>query len=64
MLRWLIVVVLMLVVFQRFGPWLHKIGFGRLPGDLHFRWRGREWRLPITSTLLLSWLVSVLARGL
>ena len=64
MLRWLIVVLLVLLLLQRFAPWLEKMGFGRLPGDLHFRWRGREWRLPIASTLMLSLLCSVLAKWL
>ncbi len=54
MLRWLIVVVLALVVFNGLRPWLDKLGLGRLPGDLNFRWRGRPWSLPIASTLLLS----------
>jgi len=62
MLRWLVVVILMLVLLQRFGPWLEKIGFGRLPGDLRFRWRGRVWSLPITSTVLLSLAFSALGR--
>lgn len=54
MLRWLIVVVLALIVFNGLRPWLEKWGFGKLPGDLRFRLRGRVWSLPIASTLLLS----------
>lgn len=54
MLRWLIVVVLALIVFNGLRPWLEKWGFGKLPGDLRFRLRGRMWSLPIASTLLLS----------
>lgn len=60
MLRWLIVVVLALIVFNGLRPWLAKIGLGRLPGDLHFRWFGREWSLPISSTLLLSFIAMAL----
>ncbi len=54
MLRWLIVVVLALLVFNGLRPWLEKLGLGRLPGDLRWRGRGRPWSLPIASTLLLS----------
>lgn len=54
MLRWLIVVVLAMIVFNGLRPWFEKIGLGRLPGDLHFRWRGREWSLPVASTLVLT----------
>lgn len=56
MLRWLIVVVLALIVLNGLRPWLERMGFGRLPGDLRFRWRGREWSLPIASTVLLSFI--------
>lgn len=56
MLRWLIVVVLALIVLNGLRPWLERMGFGRLPGDLRFRWRGRVWSLPIASTLLLSFI--------
>lgn len=62
MLRWLIVVVLALVLISGLSPWLRRIGFGRLPGDLHFRLFGREWFLPITSTVLLSLVASLIAR--
>lgn len=54
MLRWLIVIVLALVLFNALRPWLARIGLGRLPGDLQFRLFGRDWNLPIASTVLLS----------
>jgi hypothetical protein len=64
MLRWFIVVLLALVIFSGLQPWLQKLGFGRLPGDFRFRLFGREWFIPITSTLLLSMLAAALARWL
>ena len=54
MWRWLLVVFLALILFNGLMPWLRKIGFGRLPGDLQFRLFGRDWFLPITTTLVLS----------
>ena len=54
MLRGLLVVVLPLLVFDGLQRALARFGFGRLPGDLRFRFRGRERSLPIASTLLLS----------
>jgi hypothetical protein len=62
MLRWLIVVFLILVIFSGLQPWLRKIGFGRLPGDFRFRLFGREFFIPITSTLLLSMVAAGIAR--
>ena len=54
MIRWLVVVFIGLLLINAVTPWLRRIGFGRLPGDLNFRWRGREWSLPVTTTILLS----------
>jgi hypothetical protein len=54
MIRWLIVVFIGLVLINALTPWLQRIGFGRLPGDLRFRWLGRDWSLPVTTTILLS----------
>ncbi len=62
MLRWLIVVFLALILFSGLQKWLQKIGFGRLPGDFRFRLFGREWFIPLTSTLLLSLLAAGIAR--
>lgn len=64
MLRWLVVVLLALILFSGLQPWLQKLGFGRLPGDFRFRLFGREWFLPITSTLLLSMVASLIAKWL
>ena len=53
-MRWLIVFLLAFLVFLGLADWLRRIGLGRLPGDFSFRFRGREWHLPIASSLLLS----------
>ena len=64
MIRWLIVVFLALVLISWFTPLLGKLGLGRLPGDFRFRLFGREWFIPLTSTLILSGVVSLIARWL
>ena len=38
--------------------WLRRFGLGRLPGDLNFRAFGREWSLPLASTIVLSLLAA------
>ncbi len=43
-------------------PWLQKLGVGRLPGDVRFKRNGREVVLPFTSTILLSLVLTLLAR--
>ena len=62
MLRWLIVVFLALIIFSGLQKWLEKIGIGRLPGDFRFRLFGREFFIPITSTLLLSMVAAGVGR--
>ena len=62
MLRWPVVVVVTLIVFNGLRPWLEKFGLGRLPGDLNFRLGGRDWSLPIATTLLLSFLAMVIGQ--
>ncbi len=62
MIRWMIVIFLALVLISWFTPLLQKLGFGMLPGDLRFRAFGREWFLPVTTTLLLSGAASLIQR--
>jgi len=62
MLRWVIVVFLALLLINGLSPWLQRLGFGRLPGDFRFRLFGREWFLPVTTTLILSGVAALVAR--
>jgi hypothetical protein len=58
----MLVIFLALVLISWFTPLLHKLGFGKLPGDLRFRLFGREWFLPITTTIVLSMLASLVSQ--
>lgn len=62
MLKWILVVAIAVVVLGVLAPQLSRFGLGRLPGDLRFRRNGREYYLPITSTILLSVLLTLIAR--
>ena len=62
MIRWMLVIFLALILISWFSPLLQKLGFGRLPGDFRFRLFGREWFLPVTTTLLLSAAASLIAK--
>ena len=59
-MRWLIVFLLACLIFSGLQGWLRRIGLGRLPGDFSFRLRGREWYVPLTSSLVLSVLMMLL----
>jgi len=60
--KWLIAVVIALFLFSGLMPLLRKLGIGRLPGDFNFRLFGRDWSIPLTSTVLLSLAVALVAR--
>ncbi len=60
MLRWIFVIFLALILINTFSPFLRRMGFGKLPGDLHFKLFGREWYLPLATTLLLSFIASAI----
>ena len=62
MLKWLLVLVVGVVVIALLTPWLSRYELGRLPGDITVRWRGKPVYLPITTTLLLSALLTLVTR--
>ena len=53
-MRWLLVFLLAFVLFSGLKTWLQRLGLGRLPGDFSFRLGGRDWFVPLASSLLLS----------
>ena len=62
MLKWVLVLVVGVVIITLLTPWLARHGLGRLPGDITLHWRGRRVYLPITTTILLSLALTLLAR--
>ncbi len=62
MIRWLIVIFLALLIFSGLHRWLEKIGLGKLPGDFRFRLFGRDWFIPLTSSVVLSVVAMLIAK--
>ncbi len=60
MLKWLITVIVSLALLGMLTPLLARFGLGRLPGDLRIRRDGREYYFPVSSTILLSLLLTLL----
>jgi hypothetical protein len=54
MIRWIIVIFLALMLINWFSPFLQRMGFGKLPGDFRFRLFGRDWFIPLATTVILS----------
>jgi hypothetical protein len=61
MIRWMIVIFLALVLISWVSPLLQKLGFGKMPGDLRFKLFGRDWFIPLTTTILLSLVASLIS---
>ncbi len=62
MLKWIVLIALATILLGLFAPQLSKYGLWRLPGDLRFRHNNRDYFLPITSTVLISVLLTLLSR--
>lgn len=63
MLKWILTLVIAIFLLGLIGPHLARfIRFGQLPGDIAFRFRGRQYHFPFVSTVLLSLLIWLLSR--
>lgn len=60
MARWLITIGVILVLAGLLWPWLAKLGLGRLPGDIHIERDGFSFYLPITTSILISLLLTII----
>ena len=60
MLKWLLTLLIVLLVMGALTPWLRRLGFGRLPGDITIERNGRQYTFPIGSTIMLSLLASLI----
>lgn len=60
MSRLLITFGIVLVVAGLLWPWLQKLGLGRLPGDIAIERESFVFYLPITTSLIVSILLSLL----
>lgn len=59
MAKWLITLGLILVALGLLWPVLAKLGLGSLPGDIRIERRGYSFYLPLTSSVLVSLVVTV-----
>jgi hypothetical protein len=62
MIRWIIVVFLALMLINWFSPFLRRMGLGKPPGDFRFRLLGRDWFIPLATTVLLSLLAGAISK--
>lgn len=60
MQRFMIITGLVLVALGLAWPWVSKFPFGRSPGDINIVREGFQFHFPITSSVLLSLIVTIL----
>jgi hypothetical protein len=59
-LKWPLTVVIAVPVMGALTPWLRRLGFGRMPGDITIERDGRRSSFPIGSTITCSLLASLI----
>ncbi len=62
MIKWILVLAVVVILLGLFAPQLAKLGLWKLPGDMRFKRNGREYFLPVTSTILISVAATLLLR--
>lgn len=60
MQRFLVIAGLVLLAAGLAWPWLSRLPFGRLPGDIHIVRDGYSFHFPLTTSLVVSILLTLL----
>jgi Protein of unknown function (DUF2905) len=59
MQRFLIIAGIVAIALGLAWPWLARVGLGRLPGDLHVEHEGFSFYFPLTTSIVVSVVVSL-----
>lgn len=60
MAKWLIILGIVLILAGLVWPWLSGLGFGHLPGDIYIERKGFSFYFPVTSSIIISLVLSLL----
>lgn len=60
MAKWLITIGVVLVALGLLWPFLAKLGLGSLPGDIKWERKGFTFYFPITTSILVSLVVTLI----
>ncbi len=58
--KWLVTLGLVLVAAGLLWPWLAKLGLGSLPGDIRIERGNKVFYFPLTSSILVSLVLSLI----
>jgi len=62
MFKWILTLMVAVAVLSVWTPRFGKYSLGRLPGDINLRYKGRDYYLPFTTTILISLALTLLGR--
>ena len=54
MLKWLVTLSVVIFVLGLAGPWLARLGLGRLPGDICLQCKERRFYFPVATSIVPS----------
>ena len=60
MAKWLVITGIIFILVGVAWPWLSKLGFGHLPGDIYIERKGFTFYFPITTGIIASLVLSLL----
>ena len=60
MAKWLIILGAVLILAGLLWPWITRLGLGHLPGDIHIKREGFDFYFPLTTSIVVSLLLSLL----
>ncbi len=62
MLKWLVTLSVVIFVLGLVGPWLARLGLGRMPGDVTVQRNGRRFYFPVATSIVLSLVLMLILR--
>ncbi len=60
MTKWLVIIGIVFILAGVAWPWLSKLGLGHLPGDIYIERKGFSFYFPVTSSIIVSVVLSLL----
>lgn len=60
MAKWLVIMGVVFILVGVAWPWLSKLGFGHLPGDIYIERKGFTFYFPVTTGIIASLVLSLL----
>jgi hypothetical protein len=58
--KWLVIIGIIFILVGVAWPWLSRLGIGHLPGDIYIERKGFSFYAPITSSIIISVVLSIL----